>query len=155
MTNEKLYNVILSKFRPEKVSFAWTIKDLCIDILASMFQYDNLPDSIKPAFIERYLILNGSIGGYTYTGRGKYSGDQIVSVGCEAEQPDVYGVGEKYIATTENGFVTTFTPDIDGAVIYNNRNRTPDIDIINLFTDFLCEEFVSLKTIQILVLLLS
>ena len=147
MTNEKLYNMILNKYGSEKVSLAWIIKDLCITILSGMFSYENLPETIKPEFIERFLILNGSIAGWIYDGPDpEYKDKHIVSIGGDAERPDVYGIGYKYIAATQNGYVKTITKDVDGVVIYNNSSYTPDIPIINTFTDAIVEMFTSLKT---------
>lgn len=147
MSNERLYNMILNKYGNSKVQLAWVIKDLCINILASMFTYEDLPESIKPEFIERFLILNGSIAGWRYDGPDeKYKDQLIVSVGGDADQPDVYGIGKRYIAATQNGYVKSIDRDIDGVVIYNNSCYTPDIDIINAFTDNLVEMFTSLKT---------
>lgn len=147
MTNQKLYDFILNKFRPDKINFAWTLKDICIDILSSMFTYDGLPDSIKPEFIERFLIMNGSIAGWTYDGPDEeYKGKQIVSIGGDADEPDVYGIGYRYIAATQNGYTKSLTRDVDGVVIYNNSIYAPDIQIIDLFVDQLTEMLISLKT---------
>lgn len=147
MTNQKLYDFILNKFRPDKINFAWTLKDICINILSSMFTYDGLPESIKPEFIERFLIMNGSIAGWTYDGPDEqYKGKQIVSIGGDADEPDVYGVGYRYIAATQNGYTKSFIRDVDGVVIYNNSIYAPDIQIIDLFVDQLTEMLISLKT---------
>lgn len=151
MSNEKLYNMILNKITApgaEKVGFAWTLKDLCITILSSMFTYEDLPESIPAEFIERFLILNGSIAGWRYDGTDdkKRKDKLIVSIGGEADEPDVYGVGQRYIAATQNGYVKTIDKDVDGVVIYNNSSYEPDIHIINIFVDMLCEMFTSLKT---------
>lgn len=147
MTNQKLYDFILNKFRPDKINFAWTLKDICINILSSMFTYDGLPESIKAEFIERFLIMNGSIAGWKYDGDDKKFKDKlIVSIGGESEQPDVYGVGRDYIASTQNGYTKTIDRDVDGVVIYNNSIYSPDIQIIDLFVDQLTEMLISLKT---------
>lgn len=147
MTNQKLYDFILGKFYPEKISFAWTLKDIFINMLASMFTYEGLPESIRPEFVERFLILNGSIAGWKYDGDDKKFKDKlIVSIGGESEQPDVYGVGRDYIAATQNGYTKTIERDVNGVVIYNNSLYQPDIQIINAFVDELTEMFVSLRT---------
>lgn len=147
MSNEKLYNMILQKYGNEKVSLAWIIKDICITMLSGMFAYENLPETIKPEFIERFLILNGSIAGWIYDGPdAEYKDKHIVSIGGDVDRPDVYGIGYKYIAATQNGYVKTIEKDVDGVVIYNNSSHTPDIQIINAFTDMIVEMFSSLKT---------
>lgn len=147
MSNEKLYNMILQKYGNEKVSLAWIIKDICITMLSGMFAYENLPETIKPEFIERFLILNGSIAGWIYDGPdAEYKDKHIVSIGGDADRADVYGIGYKYITITQNGYVKTIEKDVDGVVIYNNSSHTPDIQIINAFTDMFVEMFSSLKT---------
>lgn len=147
MTNQKLYDFILGKFYPEKISFAWTLKDTFINMLASMFTYEGLPDSIKPEFVERFLIMNGSIAGWRYDGPdADYSDKLIVSIGGDANEPDVYGIGTHYIAATQNGYTKSLKRDEDGVIIYNNSCYMPDIQIINAFVDELTEMFVSLRT---------
>lgn len=147
MNNETLYNMVIQKSKYGKASLAWTIKDICVTILASMYHYENLPDTIKPEFIERFLIMNGSIAGWRYDGTDeKYKDKLIVSMGSDADEPDVYGIGKNYIASTMNGYVKTLERDETGVIIYNNSSYTNDMQIINAFTDYLCEMFVSLKT---------
>ena len=51
MNVEKLYNIIVQN-GGDKLSLAWTIKQICINILASMFTYDGLPESIPEEFVE-------------------------------------------------------------------------------------------------------
>ena len=147
MTNQKLYDFILGKFYPEKISFAWTLKDTFIGMLASMFTYEGLPESIKPEFVERFLIMNGSIAGWRYDGPdADYADKLIVSIGGDANEPDVYGIGTHYIAATQNGYTKSLKRDEDGVIIYNNSCYLPDIQIINAFVDELTEMFVSLRT---------
>ena len=147
MTNQKLYDFILGKSYPEKISFAWTLKDTFINMLASMFTYEGLPDSIKPEFVERFLIMNGSIAGWRYDGPdADYADKLIVSIGGDANEPDVYGIGTHYIAATQNGYTKSLKREEDGVVIYNNSCYLPDIQIINAFVDELTEMFVSLRS---------
>ena len=147
MTNQKLYDFILGKFYPEKISFAWTLKDTFINMLASMFTYEGLPESIKPEFVERFLIMNGSIAGWKYDGPdADYTDKLIVSIGGDANEPDVYGIGTHYIAATQNGYTKSLKRDEDGVIIYNNSCYMPDIQIINAFVDELTEMFVSLRS---------
>lgn len=149
MNTEKLYDLILSKFAPDKINLAWLIKNLCIDILTSMYTYENLPDSMPAEFIERYLIMNGSACGWRYDGQTDplHQDKLIISLGGPAEAPDVYGIGQKYKAVTENGYVKTFDRNSDEcAIIYNNSLYAPDMNIINNFADIIVEMFVSLKT---------
>ena len=130
----------------DKLGFAWTLKQTCINILASMFTYDGLPESIPEEFVETFLIMNGSIPGWIYDGPdADYKDKPIVSIGGQADAPNVYGIGRNYIAATQNGYTKRLAPGEDCVIIYNNSLKTSDMDIINAFVDMLTEEFVSLK----------
>ena len=145
MNVEKLYNIIVQN-GGNKLSLAWTIKQICINILASMFTYGGLPESIPEEFVEQFLIMNGSIPGWRYDGPDADFKDQlIVSIGGQADAPNVYGIGKNYIAATQNGYTKRLTPGEDSVIIYNNSLKTSDMDIINAFADMITEEFVSLK----------
>ena len=148
MNIEKLYDFILQKGAPDKVNFAWLIKDICVDILSSMFTYENLPDSIPEEFTEQFLIMNGSIAGFRYTGKDPLHNDKlIVATGGDAEMPDVYGLGLTYKAVTLNGDVFTITrgDNANGVIIYNNSIKSGDMGVINAFADMITEQFISLK----------
>ena len=133
MNIEKLYNIILQKGSAEKLSLAWTLKQICINVLASMFAYDGLPDSVPEEYVEQFLVMNGSIAGWTYDGPdASYKDKPIVSIGGQANEPNVYGLGEKYIAATQNGYVKTLTPGENCAIIYNNSLKTSDMDIVEV-----------------------
>lgn len=146
MTNEELYQIILNQKSPEKLVKAWTIKDVLIQTLASMFTYKNLPESINEDFIERYLIMNGSAAVWILDNplAVRYKDELIVSIGCPAERPDAYGIGKNYIASTMDGYVKTLD-DSTGAIGWNNSLHISDMALINNFTDMLTEMFVSLK----------
>ena len=146
MTNEELYQMILNQKSPEKLVKAWTIKDVLIQTLASMFTYKNLPESINEDFIERYLIMNGSAAVWILDNplAVRYKDELIVSIGCPAERPDAYGIGKNYIASTMDGYVKTLD-ETNCVVGWNNSLHISDMALINNFTDMLTEMFVSLK----------
>lgn len=147
MNIQELYEMILQKKKGgDKVTFAWLVKQTAIDMLASMFTYEDLPETIPEEFVEQYLILNGSAAGWIYDGPDEdFAGAKIISVGGEADHPNVYGVGSRYIAATQNGYVKSLTPGKDCAVIYNNSLHDSDMLIINAFADMVTEAFISLK----------
>lgn len=147
MNVQKLYDTIMGKTGSDKISLGWLIKQTCIEILASMFTYEGLPDSIPEEFVEQFLIMNGSTAGWRYDGSDeKFFDKLIVSIGDSADAPNVYGIGKKYIAATQNGYVKTLTPDEDGVIIWNNSTKTSDMGIINAFADMITEEVLSLKS---------
>lgn len=146
MTNEELYQLICNQKSPEKLVKAWTIKDVLIQTLSSMFTYSNLPESINEDFIERFLIMNGAAAAWILDNplAVRYKDELIVSIGCPAERPDAYGIGKTFIATTADGYVKTLD-DSTGAVGWNNSMHISDMPIICNFTDMLTEMFISLK----------
>ena len=147
MTNEELYQMILNQKNPEKLLKAWTIKDIFINTLTSMFTYGNTPESFNLDFVERYLVMNGSAAAWILDDPNavRYKNELICSIGCPAERPDAYGIGEKYIATTANGYVKTLD-DTNGAIGYNNSLHISDMNVINQFSDMVTEMLISLKT---------
>ena len=148
MNFQELYdNILARKKGGDKITFAWLVKQTAINMLSSMFTYEDLPDSIYEEFIEQFLITNGSIAGWTYDGPDEdFKDKKIITVGGEADHPNVYGIGSRYIGNTQNGYVKTLTPGKDCAVIYNNSLHESDMLLINAFADMVTEAFTSLKT---------
>lgn len=150
MTNQELYEFILSKKGAEKITTAWTIKDILINTLASMFEYKNLPEELesRKEFIERFFVMNGNVCLWKLDNKQDplFYDKLIISIGGEANLPDAYGMGSKYIASTFNGYVKTMTPGEECAVGYNNSLHISDMMIISEFADMITEMIVSMKT---------
>ena len=147
LSNEELFNLIINQKSPNKLLKAWTIKDLFINTLASMFTYTGLPDSVPQEFIERFFIMNGSVAMWRLDDANDEDFQQlIVSIGCDVERPNVYGVGRNYIASTLNGYVKKLKPGIEAAIGRNNSLYNSDMLFISQCTDLLTEMFTSLKT---------
>lgn len=150
MTNQELYDIILSKKGADKVTTAWSIRDVLINTLASMFNYKNLPDELeeRKEFIERFFVMNSNCCMWRLDNINDpiFYDKLIVSIGGEANQPDAYGMGSKYIASTFNGYVKTLTPGVDCCVGYNNSLHNSDMMVISEFADMLTEMIISMKT---------
>lgn len=87
--------------------------------LCSMFEWKNLPDTLRPELIESLLITQGTCGvtemsGGIYTGIGSYTGEPVNFLPTEYIVTNV-GVGEK-----------TFNAESGGVVCWNNSLRLPD-----------------------------
>lgn len=87
--------------------------------LCSMFEWKNLPDTLRPELIESLLITQGACGitemkDGIYTGIGSYTGDPVNFLPTEYIVTNV-GVGER-----------TFQVDKTGVVCWNNSLRLPD-----------------------------
>lgn len=148
ITTADLYELIKKNKNLVKAEKAWTIRDICINWLVNMFEYKKLPESIPQEFLAKYLTMNGNASLWVYDNADdkKYFGEWIASIGGDADNPDVYGIGENYIAVTQNGYTKTLTPDIPHVIIRNNSLYKSDMDIINQFADLVTEMFISLNT---------
>ena len=147
-SNADIYDMIVLKYG-DKVLKAWSLKDVLINYLAPMFKYGELPDSIPEEFIERFHILNGDIAVWKLDDPNafRYKDELIVSCCGYADKPDVYGIGERVIATTLSGYVKEDLKEGESCiVIHNNSLYTSDMAIICYFTDMFTEMFTSLKT---------
>ena len=97
---------------------------LCCD--ESMFEYENLPASINPKFLEDYLNLAGAAG----IGKAD-DGSYLVCVAPGREgEIDQYGDPVNMESVTENGIPVTGRIGEDVAIIYNNSARSVQLDII-------------------------
>ena len=147
-SNADIYDMIVLKYG-DKVLKAWSLKDVLINYLAPMFKYEELPDSIPEEFIERFHILNGDIAVWKLDDPNafRYKDELIVSCCGYADKPDVYGIGERVIATTLSGYVKEDLKEGESCiVIHNNSLYTSDMPIICYFTDMFTEMLTSLKT---------
>lgn len=148
MNNVELYEFILSKNKnPDRIINSWIFKDIAINIITSMFTYKNLPESLKENFLERFLIMNGSAAVWRLDDPQavRYKDELIASIACSSEEPDAYGIGANFIASTFSGYVKTLD-DETGVLGWNNSIHTSDMMLVNQFADLLVEMFTSLNT---------
>ena len=147
-TNADIYEYLILKCG-NKVVKAWALRDVCLNINATMFSYKNLPDSIPQEFIERFLIMNDPVVFWKLDDKNavRYSGELIVSPGDYADRPDCYGLGSHVIASTLSGYVKeNLEPGKDCVVMHNNSVYTSDMAIISQAVDMITEMLTSLKT---------
>lgn len=98
---------------------------LYLNVMLSMFKYDNLPDGLTPREIERNLNEYG----VACVVKNK----ENLYVGCPALSAplDQYGYGTTIWTTTGNGDCLTAVEGNTGALIWNNSTRTPNYDILD------------------------
>lgn len=147
-SNAEIYDYILLKYGGKTLK-AWSLKDVAININATMFAYKNLPDSIPQEFIERFLVLGDPVVFWKLDDPNavRYKDELIVSPGGYSDQPDCYGLGERIIVSTLSGYTKhDLIPGKDCVVMHNNSIYTPDIAIISQAVDLMTEMFTSLKT---------
>ena len=99
-----------------------------LNVLISMFKWENLPDTVPAEFLETYLITNGTagfqkIGNEYLVGMGGYQGDM-----------NPYNIGKEYMAVIINKPQMLGTVNKDICVAINNYTRTPDFDIVKYST---------------------
>lgn len=87
--------------------------------LCTMFDWKNLPDTLRPELLESLLITQGTCGvtelqGGIYTGIGSYTGEPVNFLPTDYIITNV-GVGER-----------TFNVGSEGCVCWNNSLRLPD-----------------------------
>lgn len=113
-----------------------------LQMLASMFYYEGLPDSVDTNYLELCLIR------YGVCAIVKVSNDEYY-VGVPALLPplDNYGFGTVVEMTTRNGkALGQHTVGVDCALIWNNNTRQPDFDLYR-FAESLTDTDISLSSI--------
>lgn len=114
-----------------------------LSVLMSAFKWENLPDTIRPEYIELYLNLYGQCALAP-----DRNGDLIVTMLNRGGAPDAYGLGTTPIISTLNGYTETYNEVINdvmygndgrrGVIIYNNDVKTPN-SFLRIFSGLLTE----------------
>lgn len=118
-----------------------------VNVLISAFKWENLPETIRPEFIELYLNLYGQCAICP-----NRNGDLIVALVNRGGAPDDYGLGTTPIISTLNGYTETYGEVINdvmfgdnghrGVIIYNNEIKTAN-NFVAIFTNLLTEAVTS------------
>lgn len=124
----------------EKLFTGKMLRQLVYVSMNGMFEYEGLPESIRPEFLEQFLHQDGTAVLW------QHEGQWIASTGDYASTPDVYGLGEEVRAVTLNGITASLKPDKDCVVMWNNSHMLSDAPVIEFAVDYLTELFTSLKS---------
>lgn len=93
------------------------------EFLLGMFEWEGLPDSVRPEFLELYLLTNGMASIRKDTDG---AGDYVAMICDTGADPDPYGIGKDIFSRTANGHVYEDEKDSDlVAYGYNNKGKTP------------------------------
>lgn len=116
-----------------------------INGISNMFEYKNLPEEIRPEYIEFFLNSNGGCGA------GRADSEKFVfCVGGRAGDADPYGIGNYFTGAYPNGEYGTGTLEgiigKDVAFIQNNQTATPDPYIFK-YAEQLTEIDISIDTL--------
>ena len=106
----------------------------------NMFDYDNIPEDIQQYFedFEKYLIMFGCLA------VGKIDGNlTFVRGGLGGGELDAYGYPTRFIGATGNGRAVDWKIGADCVVFFNNKNHTPDLDVLKT-TDLLTDIDISI-----------
>lgn len=92
------------------------------EFLLGMFEWEGLPDSVRPEFLELYLLTNG-FASIRKDDQG--NGDYVAMICDVGATPDPYGLGEDIFSRTANGHVYEDKKDSDVVAYgWNNKSRT-------------------------------
>ena len=97
--------------------------DILLQTDIDMFTYEGLPESLDPVWIEKYLIVGGSIGI-----QKKDEGYIVAPVPARCGEIDQYGDGTDLAGATNNGSPLQGTIGKDCVIIYNRSDRLPEFD---------------------------
>lgn len=106
-----------------------------------LFEWENLPDTVDPAYLERKLHQFGSVGFYEHPELGFLALQGTISGTLNHyEQPTHYHVNTPTIQTTFPLYhYSAVKPDGAGVVIYNNDMHIPTMDTLAIFASDLTE----------------
>lgn len=133
----------LNLYKEMKKNVESTAFNGLLNVLMSAFKWENLPDTIRPEYIELYLNLYGQCA----IAPNRY-GDLVVTQLNRGGTPDDYGLGTTPIIATLNGYTETYNEVINdvmygsdgrrGVIIYNNDVKTPN-SFLRIFSGLLTE----------------
>ena len=96
------------------------------EFLLGMFEYEGLPDTVRPEYLEQYLLTSGLV---SIRRDDKGDGEYYAMLADTCGAPTPYGYGSKIISRTENGHV--YEDGISEDVVawgWNNMSKTPCMD---------------------------
>lgn len=97
--------------------------DILLQADLSMFVYEDLPESVDPVWLEKYLLISGSAGivrdGVKYL---------VAPAPARCGQLDQYGDGTEIAGSTCDGKPVMGTINQTAAIIYNRDTRMPELD---------------------------
>jgi hypothetical protein len=100
--------------------------EAAFEFLLGMFEWEGLPESVRPEYLELYLLTNGMASVRKDT---KGSGDYVAMICEDGSTPDAYGLGEEVFSRTANGHVYEDKKDSDVVAYgWNNKSRTACLD---------------------------
>lgn len=126
--NIKFWGSVKEKYKKIQEEFDETQN--AFEFLLGMFQYEGLPDSVKPEFLELFLLTGA---GVSIRKDSKGNGDYIAMMAAREGSPDAYGLGDYILSRTLNGH--TYQDKIDSDEVafgYNNMTRTACMDAFRL-----------------------
>lgn len=96
------------------------------EFLLGMFEYEGLPETVRPEYLEQYLLTSGLV---SIRRDDKGDGEYYAMLADTCGAPTPYGYGSKIISRTENGHV--YEDGISEDVVawgWNNMSKTPCMD---------------------------
>lgn len=107
--------------------------DRMVELSVSMFEWNNLPETIDQRFLEMHLFKEGKIVFF----KDEELGELCLPFAFNGKF-DVYGIPESVRAFAVNGYHTTLTTngkDQNGVIIWNNYLHTNSVDMAQNFAE--------------------
>ena len=100
--------------------------EAAFEFLLGMFEWEGLPETVRPEFLELYLLTNGMASIRKDT---KGSGEYVAMICEDGATPDAYGLGDEVFSRTANGHAYEDKKDSDVVAYgWNNKSRTSCLD---------------------------
>lgn len=132
------FQMISDRYKEErKVDYNIIFNNLVSSIIG-MFNFEGLPESIKPDMLIRYLFCNGQCAIPLNVD------DPPVCICSAAGNIDAYGYGTEITATTQNGKSYRGKIGVDFAYFVNNTYRYPEFYLLQT-SKMLTEIYTSLR----------
>lgn len=104
--------------------------DVLIELCISTFQWDNVPDTVDPRFIELALYNKGM---------AVYFNDEVIGNLClysiQNGMRNVYGVPKRRRAYSPYNHYQVELDDTNSVIIYNNMLRKPSFELVQMYAE--------------------
>lgn len=104
--------------------------DVLVELCISTFQWDNVPDTVDPRFIELALYNKGM---------AVYFNDEVIGNLClysiQNGMRNVYGVPKRRRAYSPYNHYQVELDDTNSVIIYNNMLRKPSFELVQMYAE--------------------
>lgn len=121
---DSLFSIYSNMEGSEKTTLReYNYRNELLNVLLSMFEYENVPEGLNTTFLELFAINHGKVA------VGKINDKLVAVCGDLSDSLDEYGIGSNFIGSTLNGKDINWVIDSDCVMLYNTELMTPDTEI--------------------------